>query len=217
MAARGGQKSGRGDRRGRKRDDESGHDVKLSKLLSYTLRHGAVKEGLDIQTDGFVYLNDLLALEKFNKFCEQDVRNVVEQNDKQRFELGQDEADQRLKIRATQGHTMNVVEDTGLEPVDPEKLPEAIHGTNHRVINIIKRDGLSRMGRHHIHMAVGLPGDDGVISGMRSSCRWLVYVNVKQAHQDGLRFFRSKNNVILCGGDEAGYIKPKYLHYKERK
>jgi hypothetical protein len=28
---------------------------------------------------------------------------------------------------------------------------------------------------------------------------------------DGLRFYRSENNVILCSGDQNGYLKPRYF------
>ena len=207
-------------RKGRQRDrhQNAGHDVKLSKLLSFTLRHGAVKQGITIAADGYVDVNELLLHEKFKSFTEQQVRDVVAQNDKQRFELAEDEETKKLKIRATQGHTMSHIGEKALDlkPVNPDELPQAIHGTNGRVIEIIKKKGLSRMGRNHIHMAVDLPGKDGVISGMRQSCSWLVYVDIKEAHKDGLQFFRSKNNVILCSGNEDGFIKPKYLKFKKR-
>lgn len=36
-------------------------EVQLSKLLSYLLRHGAVKEKLDISSDGFVAVNDIVS------------------------------------------------------------------------------------------------------------------------------------------------------------
>lgn len=203
-------------RRHQNRDSDASHNVKLSKLLSYTLRHGAVKEGFAISSDGYVKLSAILSHQKFSTFTEQDIVCVVEQNDKQRFELSEDESTNQLKIRATQGHTLNHVEDLDLKPVDPAELPQAIHGTNNRVIDIIRKRGLSKMRRNHIHMAVNLPGADGVISGMRQSCSWLVYVNITDAHKDGLRFFRSKNNVILSSGDEDGFIHPKYLKFKKR-
>lgn len=41
-----------------KQNDES---VRISKALSYILRHGAVKEGIAIGPDGYVKLTDILA------------------------------------------------------------------------------------------------------------------------------------------------------------
>lgn len=29
--------------------------------------------------------------------------------------------------------------------------------------------------------------------------------------EDGIRFFRSVNNVILCPGDQEGFLKPEYF------
>lgn len=37
-------------------------EVQLSKLLSYLLRHGAVKEKLNISSDGFVAVNDIVSV-----------------------------------------------------------------------------------------------------------------------------------------------------------
>lgn len=43
--------------RGNPRDDPK---TRLSKTLSYVLRHGAEKEGILIRPDGFVLVNDLV-------------------------------------------------------------------------------------------------------------------------------------------------------------
>lgn len=41
-----------------------------------------------------------------------------------------------------------------------------VHGTTRTNFDlIVKSKGLSRMNRNHIHFAIGLPGDDCVISG----------------------------------------------------
>ena len=37
-----------------------GQDVKLSKALSYLLRHGAIEEGLKMDAAGYVKLDDVL-------------------------------------------------------------------------------------------------------------------------------------------------------------
>jgi 2'-phosphotransferase len=47
--------------RGRKRhDDKTDKIVALSKLLSKVLRHNAQKEGLNLQADGYVRLDELV-------------------------------------------------------------------------------------------------------------------------------------------------------------
>jgi len=47
------------------------------------------------------------------------------------------------------------------------------------------------MNRNHIHMAVGLPGSDEVISGMRNSANLYIYIDTFKAIQ---------------GMNEGGYI-----------
>lgn len=62
------------------------------------------------------------------------------------------------------------------------------------------------MTRQHIHMAVGLPEDDAVISGMRSSAQVLVYVDVDKCIAAKIPLFLSANGVVLSPGDDKGMI-----------
>ena len=64
------------------------------------------------------------------------------------------------------------------------------------------------MARNHVHLAVGLPGKNGVISGMRSSAEVVIEINMTQAIFEGnIPFFVSKNRVILTPGiGEKGII-----------
>jgi len=58
--------------------------------------------------DGFVFVEDLLRQDQLRGYCEADVVRVVETNDKQRFKLDVDEETKKLKVRANQGHTVEV-------------------------------------------------------------------------------------------------------------
>ncbi len=68
------------------------------------------------------------------------------------------------------------------------------------------------MGRQHIHMAGGRPGE--VLSGMRPSSAVVVTVDVGRARADGIRFFKSENGVILSDGKD-GVIEPRYFKHVE--
>jgi len=59
-------------------------------------------------TGGFLYVEDVLCQKDLRQFTEADVRRVVEENNKQRFQLVVDPESNRLKIRANQGHTVEV-------------------------------------------------------------------------------------------------------------
>ena len=61
-----------------------------------------------LPTGGFLYVDDLLQLEQFHRFTQADVESVVQTNDKQRFTLETDAESGKLKIRANQGHSIDV-------------------------------------------------------------------------------------------------------------
>ncbi|XP_019642437.1 PREDICTED: tRNA 2'-phosphotransferase 1-like [Branchiostoma belcheri] len=203
------QARGRGGGKGS--DRGAGHNVKLSKSLSYLLRHGAAKMGFELDPGGFLYVDEILRHPQFKRYTVDDVHQVVKDNDKKRFALQEEEETGRLQIRANQGHTLEV-EELELTPItDPAKAPTVVHGTYLNCWDKIRIQGLSRMKRNHIHFAPGEPGEDGVISGMRRTCQILVFIDIDAAMRDGLQFFRSANNVILSPGDERGFISPKYF------
>ncbi|KAK7103661.1 tRNA 2'-phosphotransferase 1-like [Littorina saxatilis] len=67
------------------------------------------------------------------------------------------------------------------------------------------------MKRTHVHFAAGEPGETGVISGMRGSCDLMIYLDLEKALADGLKFFRSANNVILTEGNQDGAVPPDFF------
>jgi 2'-phosphotransferase len=67
------------------------------------------------------------------------------------------------------------------------------------------------MERQHVHFATGLPKSGGVVSGMRKSADAIIELDLPAAMEAGLKFYRSVNGVILCPGDDAGYVRPEFL------
>jgi 2'-phosphotransferase len=63
---------------------------------------------------------------------------------------------------------------------NPFQYSQVIHGTYRDPLPLIMQNGLNKMGRNHMHLAVGLPGN-GVISGMRASCQIVVEINISKA------------------------------------
>ena len=184
--------------------------VKLSKSLSYILRHGAEKEGIALDAQGFASVDDLLKLPQLRRFTLANIELAVSSNEKQRFTLKRSDSGKML-IRATQGHSIQL-EQPDIRPVlDSTQYPVVVHGTQWRLWPTIQREGLSRMSRTHIHFAQGLPGEAGVISGMRQSCNLLIFVDLTKAISAGLQFFVSANGVLLCAGDQRGYLGPQFF------
>jgi 2'-phosphotransferase len=83
---------------------------------------------------------------------------------------------------------------------DPSLYPKVVHGTFIKFWGLIKEGGLNRMTRNHIHFAPGTPKEEGVISGMRSSCDIIIEIDMAAAIKDGISFYISSNNVILTEG-----------------
>lgn len=193
--------------------------VDFSKYLSFVLRHGASEVGVTMDKQGFVTVSELLATKKAKGYTMEDLKLVVDNNNKKRFEMIEvEDADKKtktLKIRAVQGHTINGLDEESLfdEIKNPEEIPFVIHGTDFKAwINFIRFQGLKRMARNHIHFAIGYNSDSKVISGMRNSSDIVIEVDSARAIKDGYKFLRSKNDVILCPGKgPEGALPPAYF------
>lgn len=184
--------------------------VKLSKSLSWLLRHGAEKEGLPLEEGGFVDVEKILKLKQFRTYTVEDIQTVVNNNDKKRFSTRL--KSNILQIRANQGHSLPVTEEGLLTMLTEETCPQAVfHGTYLSKLQLIQETGLSRMKRNHVHFAPKRPGDGSVISGMRKDCEVFIMVDTILAMRDGLKFYVSDNGVILCPGNENGVIPSKYF------
>lgn len=197
----------------------SKHNVKLSKGMSYILRHGAVKHGVPIAEDGYVKLTDLIVAEgvKSSKPTLQDILDCVETNDKKRFEIktdpeGEEPTLENLYIRAAQGHTIKKIKEENLltKITFPYSYPTIVHGTYSKVLEPILSEGLCKMSRLHIHLAKGYAGDKNVISGMRGSCDVFVEVNLNKMVNSDIDVYESSNGVVLTAGED-GYLKPDYF------
>ncbi|CAL9729542.1 tRNA 2'-phosphotransferase [Monosporozyma unispora] len=177
-------------------------DIHISKSLSYLLRHGAVKENLSIDSNGYIPLQQLLAHNrlKTHKCTHEDIMRIVQNNDKKRFNIKL--IDGAECIAATQGHSIkNVHPDEKVlsliskDTVLPHPL---IHGTNMKGLEMILKTGfISKMQRNHIHLSPGVVGEDiNVISGMRKNSPVLIYLNSSKLVERGT-LSKSLNEVFL--------------------
>ena len=180
-----------------------------------------------------------------------EIQEVVADNEKQRFKLipvseapnaesgaeepisfesGDKDDPSQWLIRANQGHSIKVDEEGLMEPVtlDSELPSTVVHGTDTRAWPLIlSSGGLKKMGRNHIHFALGLPGGfktltesssaadevqkEPVISGMRKSSSVLIFIDIRQALEDGVKFWRSANGVVLSEGNDSGLLPVRYF------
>jgi putative RNA 2'-phosphotransferase len=171
---------------------------KISKSLSYVLRHRPDTMGLTLQDGGWVVVDDLLSAfrRSGNELSLQLLQQVVAENDKQRFEFSED----GKQIRARQGHSTEV--DLGYEPCSP---PDVLyHGTATRSVESIFEQGLVKGQRHHVHLSTNKQNMLQV--GMRHGKPVVLAIDAARMHADGHAFFVTGNNVWL-----TDHVPPQYL------
>lgn len=193
--------------------DASGkRDVQISKSLSYLLRHGAIKENLPIDNNGYIPIEVLLKQNrlKTDKCTLEDIHRIVEKNDKKRFHLKKqisETGDAEELICATQGHSIKTIqpdEELLQQVTDVTQLPDRlVHGTNTvKILLILQSGSIKKLSRNHIHLSPGVPGiDSQVISGMRNSSNIHVYLKCTQELLNRVQLFKSLNNVYLTPND----------------
>ena len=174
-----------------------------------------------------------------NRVRFEDINYEVNTNDKQRYSMIQEKDGWYVRANQGHSMKCVNTEEL-LKRItwnDLKKFPVVCHGTYLKHWNSIREHGLNRMSRNHIHF---VPSDSfggrNVISGMRYisfvyvssyiliqcilhfellnanrySCQLLIYVNLKAALKDGIKFYVSDNNVILSSGIN-GLLPPKYF------
>ncbi|CUM64690.1 uncharacterized protein PRCAT00002299001 [Priceomyces carsonii] len=177
--------------------DPSKRDVQISKALSYLLRHGAIKEKLNIDEEGYIKIQDILSHNriKTHRVTVEDIHRIVRGNDKQRFSIVNRNGIEY--ICATQGHSIESVSEANLRSLTREEMPrEVFHGTYKAKLPSIMNEGLSRMGRNHIHFA----SCESNVSGIRKNCNVLIYLNIDDCFDKGITFYKSANGVVLTRG-----------------
>lgn len=172
--------------------------VKISKRLSYVLRHRPQEIELVLDEEGWAEVDMLLDRFSNNYFpiTFEDLKYVVAENDKKRFAFNDDET----YIRASQGHSISV--DLGYTSVKP---PEFLyHGTATRYLPGIQAQGLKKQKRHHVHLSAD--EETAIKVGSRHGKPVILIVKALEMHQDGHQFFQSENGVWLTEQISVAYL-----------
>lgn len=120
----------------------------ISRFLSFALRHGPEKIGIQLDANGWARIEDLVKQSNRcgRRLSPELIRRVVAACDKQRFAISSD----GLYIRANQGHSIAAI-DVGLAPVEPPEL--LFHGTAQRFVASIMATGINKRSRNHVHLS----------------------------------------------------------------
>lgn len=174
--------------------------VRTSKFLTLVLRHQPQAIGITLDAQGWVEVSELLAqAHKFGRrLTRAELEEIVATSEKKRFAFSPD----GCRIRANQGHSVSV--DLGYAPMAP---PETLlHGTTHQAVASIRKTGLSKMRRHHVHLTAEQATATNV--GGRRGMPVVLRVDAGRMHRDGHVFYVSENGVWL-----TDHVPPSYIEF----
>jgi len=132
--------------------------------------------------------------ERFPEATENEVRAVVTDADKKRFELREN------RVRATYGHSFPVK--MGSEPVEPP--PQLFHGTARDLAQSILRNGLRPRDRQYVHLSASVE-EAQAVGKRHDPSPAIVVVDAKRAHTEGVHFFAS-GPLFLAEGVSARFL-----------
>ena len=169
--------------------------VEKGKRLAFLLRHDkeAREKGL-IDEHGWRQVSELV---KYHGYTRQLLDEIVETNNKQRYEYDM----YKQRIRARQGHSIQVEVDLK-EVTDCNEL---WHGTSNKYISSILKSGLQKQNRLYVHLSGDMETAEKV--GERHGGKLcLIRIDAKQMIEDGKKIWISNNGVYL-----ADEVDPKYF------
>ena len=163
---------------------------KLSRKLSYILRHNPGKFGISLDPGGWVPLNELS--EKTGISMEK-ILEVVRRQEKRRFEV------KGGRIRALYGHSVMA---PSYEPAEP---PDVLyHGTSPESARKILEEGLKPMGRAYVHLSVS-PEEAFYVGRRHSEKPVILRIRAAEAFRNGIEFYRAGDLYL------TRYLPPEFI------
>ena len=155
---------------------------RVSRFLSFLLRHRPADYPLQFDRQGYVSWEDLVALvqDRFPEITVEEIRGIIEGSDKKRFELNEG------KVRATYGHSFPV--ELGLESVEPPS--PLYHGTARDLAETILQEGLKPRGRQYVHLSASVE-EALAVGKRRDPSPTIVLVDSRAARASGILFYSS--------------------------
>lgn len=174
---------------------------KTSKMISLILRHNPGFINTSLDENGWLSVDELITgiRSKGINIDRKTLEEIVDTNNKKRFAFSEDQ----MQIRANQGHSIDV--DVELKEVEPPEF--LFHGTVDRFMQNIRKKGLLKMNRQHVHLSKDR--ETAVNVGSRRGKPIILTVRTGAMHRDGYSFYLSENGVWL-----TDHVKPKYLELK---
>lgn len=173
---------------------------KLSKEISYALRHAPWEYELEMDEYGRVPVMQLLEAlrrdEEWKDISEDDLKIMISSSEKKRHEILDG------KIRACYGHSIS-----GKIRKEKKEPPEILyHGTARRFSDSIREKGLLPAGRQYVHLSQDMETAYEV-GRRRDKNPCILKIAAKQAWKDGIPFYYENEKVWLADMVPNTYIK----------
>jgi len=170
--------------------------IRLSKFLSFILRHSPDKYDLSIDKNGYAEVDSVINILKprFKNFKKEDLFELVKDDPKGRFEIS------GSRIRATYGHSINVVPRS--ESVEPPEI--LYHGTSKESAGKIIEEGLSPMDRQFVHLSVN-EQDAYAVGSRHTEEPVILRIMARKAASEGIVFYK-EGKLFLAKYIPKGYI-----------
>ncbi|WFD11774.1 RNA 2'-phosphotransferase [Tepidibacter hydrothermalis] len=173
--------------------------MKLSKEVSFALRHEPWKYELELDENGWVDIDQLIESlrcdRKWKSLDRKDLEIMIEKSDKKRHEI------HNSKIRALYGHS------TPQKIVKADKIPPDVlyHGTPKYFIESIREKGLIPKSRQYVHLSSDT--ETAIQVGKRRAENPIILkINAKQASIDGVKFYHANDTIWLVDSIDPKYI-----------
>jgi putative RNA 2'-phosphotransferase len=170
--------------------DRSPQWVQLSRFMALVLRHRPDEFGVELDSEGFAHIDDLLdamrSRPQWARATRDDILEVIQQQDRPRFEIKDD------YVRALYGHSLpQRIEYKEIDP--PEYL---YHGTTEASLGRIKVEGLLPMERQYVHLS-GTPEDAREVGLRRTPQPVVLRIRAREANETGAHFFQADPHIYL--------------------
>jgi putative RNA 2'-phosphotransferase len=155
---------------------------RISRFLTYLLRHRPREYPLVFDPRGFVEWRDVVAIvqERYDEVTEEDIRAVVTDSRKKRFEI------EGERVRATYGHSFAV--DLGREAAEPPA--KLYYGAARDIAQSMLRHGIKPRDRQYVHLSVTAEEAESV-ARRHDPTPAIIVVDAQAAGAGGVQFYRS--------------------------
>jgi putative RNA 2'-phosphotransferase len=165
-------------------------DKKVSKLISYWLRHAPESAGLTLDRQGWTSTAELIKALSDRRLMANvaELQALATRTDKIRWEFSKDGS----RVRATHGHSVEVALDEAKRATPPAIL---YHGTPERAVGSILQEGLRPMSRKAVHLAAA-PAE-ALTVGRRRGKAVLLKIDSEAMHKAEQAFYQTSKGVWL--------------------